>query len=408
MSVYLRGRVYWYKFQIDGRPYRGTTRQHIKSDAEEFEDELKRKIRRRRGGLPALPEHAPRFAEWAEIYYAHVVARGDKRPDRTEILLRVILRFFGARPSGANPKNPPIEGEPYHDLRLSDPVVNPQWILDFETWMKGRNIGPQSRNQYRSVVSGMYKLAVSDLHRQVTGLLVNPFHGIHRDRAKGRTVVLTIDEVRRVLLVASYHVRLAISIALLAPKFRLANILDLRWSTHVTLGARQVMVGKVPRTIYGWITVDDHKTDEYGDPLVTPVSKQLYDILVDAQRRSGHDAVVTYRGAKVKSIRSGVRAACRRAGVPYGRFLAGGATFHTIRHSANTAMAELDITETKRQKAAGHRDLATTQHYTHLRPVAEIEPLETLSESLPIADLVTEPWKRAGARRVSTSVPTRH
>ena len=37
----------------------------------------------------------------------------------------------------------------------------------------------------------------------------------------------------------------------------------------------------------------------------------------------------------------------------------------------------------------GHRNIATTQRYTHLRPVHEIPAHERLADAVPIADLVT-------------------
>ena len=97
--------------------------------------------------------------------------------------------------------------------------------------------------------------------------------------------------------------------------------------------------------------------------------------------------MILYRGQPVTSIRGGVRLAAERAGLTYGR--RDGVTFHTLRHVAQTEMAALGITETKRSGAMGHTDLATTQNYTHLRPVHEIETLERFSRHVPLADLVT-------------------
>jgi integrase len=64
------------------------------------------------------------------------------------------------------------------------------------------------------------------------------------------------------------------------------------------------------------------------------------------------------------------------AGVPYGRFIDDGVTFHTLRHTAATILAELEVGEGKRKAVMGHRHLGTTQKYTHLRPMHEVAPLE--------------------------------
>jgi hypothetical protein len=42
----------------------------------------------------------------------------------------------------------------------------------------------------------------------------------------------------------------------------------------------------------------------------------------------------------------------------------------------------------------GHRNIATTQRYTHLRPVHEIPGHERLADAVSITDLVTATRKR--------------
>jgi hypothetical protein len=47
------------------------------------------------------------------------------------------------------------------------------------------------------------------------------------------------------------------------------------------------------------------------------------------------------------------------------------------------------------QGVMGHSNITTTQRDTHLRPVHELPAHERLAQAVPIADLVTAPWKRA-------------
>lgn len=49
-------------------------------------------------------------------------------------------------------------------------------------------------------------------------------------------VTISLDDLRSWLANASYHVRLAVAIAALAPKLRLANVLALTWKEHVAYG----------------------------------------------------------------------------------------------------------------------------------------------------------------------------
>jgi integrase len=382
----------------------GNTLQTTRAEALLVESDIRKKLRLRAGGIaPPDPDASPRFQEWAEVYLEHVLTRRKdiKRPERIQDLLRVVLRFWGRRPpDDARSKWAAIEGEPYHDLRLSDPIADPLWLLKFEDWMdakrvgmgsRTRPIGGQTKNQYRSVLSQMYRLALQPAFRARTAVTMNPFVGVPRDRGGERTSTVTVDELRAWLEHASYHVRLAVALAALAPKLRLANILALKWGTHIDRELK-------------YITVHDHKTDAAsGRPLVVPIGDQLRTILQDARRRDPHTKfVVTYRGAPIEDIRGGVKAAAEAAGLTWGRFDADGVTFHTIRHTMATMLAELGeldgaapLSESVRKEAMGHKRLETTQRYTHIRPAIEKSAIERLSKQTPIADLVTQPWKRA-------------
>ena len=54
----------------------------------------------------------------------------------------------------------------------------------------------------------------------------------------------------------------------------------------------------------------------------------------------------------------------------------------------------------------GHRNIATTQRYTHLRPVHEIPAHERLADAVPIADLVTATRKRAAGKGAGKNAGT--
>jgi integrase len=410
MSVYLPPdcRTWRYRFRFRKLPHAGSTGQASRKDALVWEDAYRSRLRREHAeaelrkaqGLDAVaPEDSPRLAIWASVYLAHVdqlVAKGKiTRPERVRDLLRVVLRFWGAKPSPSNVKNPPVEGEPYHDLRLLDVITEPDWIERFEAWMEQRGRAGQTKDQYRSTLSQMYKLALQPRWRKKTGIQFNPFAGISRDGSGTRDVTIAPADLRRLLAHASYHVRLTVAIGALAPKLRLANILGLRWSVNVDPDLR-------------FITVAQHKTvNKTRRPLVIPITEQLRTILVDARTRDtprvrvpGEDYIVTYRGKPIAQIRGGLRGAAEAAGLTYGRFRENGLTFHTLRHTAATLLAELDVAEGKRKAVMGHERMETTQRYTHLRPVHETGPLEQLSEVLPITDLVTQSWKRVRRQAV--------
>ena len=310
------------------------------------------------------------------------------RPEFLEDNLRVILRFWGARP-----KKDAHPDDPYHDLRLHDPIRDPKWIERFEAWMRGRGSSPQTRNHYRSVLRGLYRTALLPAYRVESGVTLNPFRDVPREAVMERMVTISLEDLRSWLANASYHVRLAVAIAALAPKLRLANVLALTWKEHVDPDLR-------------YITVHRHKTAAtLKRPQVVPISDQLRLILKDARQRTD-TYVVEYRGRPVKTIRGGLRSAVERAGLPFGRAV-DGATFHTLRHTAASLLAELGEPEAIRKEVMGHRNIATTQRYTHLRPVHEIPAHERLADAVPIADLVTATRKRASGKPAGKNAGTR-
>lgn len=402
------GKTFRYDFWWRGDRYTGNTLQTERADALIVESDIKKGLRLKAVGL-APPEAAtsPTFQDWSEVYLEHVLTRRKdiKRADRIEDLLRVVLRFWGQRPAPTvTGKWAAIAGEPYHDLRLIDPIQDPMWLLKFEDWMNAKRVGAgkirrplggQTRNQYRSVLSQLYRLALQPAFRTRGGVAMNPFLGIPRDRGHERTSTVTVEELRAWLTHASYHVRLAVAIAALAPKLRLANILALKWGVHIDKGLQ-------------YITMHAHKSaGATGRPLVVPIDAQLRIILEDARRRQPKKAkhVVTYRGKPVTEIRDGVRAAAKAAGLTWGRFEDAGVTFHTIRHTMATMLAELGdldgeaaLSESVRMEILGHERLETTQRYTHIRPTVERRALERLSNATPIADIVTATWTRASRK----------
>lgn len=382
MSVYQPsdGITYRYDFWFRGQRHRGTTHQTTLDDARAFETELRARLRRQLGGL-LRPQDTPRFVEWAGVYYEHAAAHLE-RPDHVDVTLRVVLRFWGARP-GPNSAAKVEATAPYHDLRLADPIQEPDWIEQFEAWIAARGVSPQTRNHYFSIMSRMYRVALLPKFRKHSGVLVNPFVGIPKQKTQSRDVVLSVSQIRAWLQAASYHVRLTAAIAALAPKLRVSNILQLQWRRDLD----------EPRT---FITVAAHKTaHRTGRPLVAPITAQLRAILKDARARHPDSThVVVYSGRPVRSIHGAVKAAFEAAGIPYGRALAGGATFHTVRHSMATLLATLDETEAQRAALMG-QDPATTHKYTHLRPMQERRIAERLSRAVKIRDVVTLPHLRA-------------
>lgn len=366
-----------YKFFVDGTEYSGSTKQITKDDAIEWEENEKRRVRRGLGGLPTLPEHTPRISDWAERYFEYVEHRGKvRRLQVTQNLLNVVLRFWGAKPPASNKKNPPRDGEPYHDLRLADPIRDPEWIEKFEAWIRRKGVRQGTRLHYMSIMSRMYRVAMLPQFVKRTGVQMNPFLTVERDRPKGRKIALTPAELRGWLTAAPRHTQLAMAIAALAPKLRLRNVLELRWDRSFDPDLQ-------------FITVDEHKTVGHThEPLVVAISPQLRAILKAAREEGSSKYVVTYRDRRLKSIRGGVKAAAEAADLEYGRYKDRGVTFHTIRHTAATLLAEVPSLSEAQRAATMGQDVQTTQRYTHLRPHSQRPAAKRLADRLRLGDIL--------------------
>lgn len=379
MTVWFEERRNWrFDFRLFNERHTSPRGFDTKQEAKDAENELRRKLRRQQAGLePVAKPPSWSFTETAGRYYKFIVTRQRLDDvDTVDRLQRVILRFFGTKPKD---RSKVVQGEPYHNLRLQDVIDHPSWLLKFEDWMSKRELAGATKNRYRSAVSRLYWFAMLPQNREASGITSNPFRGILRDQERARDVTLSGDQIRSLLQYAPQHLRLAIVIAALAPKLRLGNILALRWDKHID---KHVSM----------IRVEDHKTKRKTKrALIAPISAQLKIILEAAKEQQPAKVpwVIQYRRKKLSQVKASLQDACESAKIPYGR--KDGATFHTIRHSAATLLAELGVADGLRKDVMGHLSFKTTHGYTHLKPMHERAPLEKLSAALPLAEMMNVP-----------------
>lgn len=368
------GNTWRYDFYWRGRRYTGSTDQLTKEDAELVEAEIKKRLRQQAWGIAPVDRHAtPSFTDWAD-HYCDAQAKRLTRPDLLERTVRMVLGFWGKKP-----RKDPVEDGPYHNLRLADPIIDPMWLERFEQWMARRKLSGATKNSYRSAVSGMYRLAMRPRWRAVTNIAANPMTGTERDPVKSRKATLTPEQLRAWITAAPPHVGLALAIGALAPKLRKASILALRWDRNFDRDLQ-------------FITVHDHKTiRSTGEAQVMPIDPQLRAILEPfrlAAKKHRKKWVITFRGEPVTDIKRALATAAKSAGIPYGR---SDITFHSLRHTMATMLAELGIADHLRKSVMGHSDVRTTQGYTHLRPIHERAPLAALSARMSLEGIVQGP-----------------
>jgi len=99
---------------------------------------------------------------------------------------------------------------------------------------------------------------------------------------------------------------------------------------------------------------EDTKDDERR---TIPICPDLHAELKKIQKAKpgiGEGRVFTFKGKQLKDIRTGLRKACKAAGIKYGRFEEGGFIFHDLRHTFNTNMRKAGVPESVIMEITGH------------------------------------------------------
>lgn len=413
MTTFLlpRGKTYRYDFRWrppgwpagePGKRETGSTGQTEKVDADLVEAQVMLRLRQEAHGIAPFDRmRTPSFTAWAAVHLAHTTKKGRvTRIDAFKSDLRMVLQFWGKRPAKARdlskvPKQwrtriaqveARAKGAPYRDLRLADPIVRPELIEEFEDWMTSLGLSGARKNHYRSAMSGLYRTALLPAYRRKANVTQNPFVHLERDRVPSRDAVLTLEQLRAWMKAAAPHARVAMAIAAYAPELRVASILQLEWREHFDPELTRIVVR-------------DHKTAQRtGRPQVIPIPVGLQGILqwVREQKPTAR-YVITYRDEPVESLKTGLRNAVDRANrnlpaeqqITYGVRDAG-VTFHAIRHTIATLLADWGVPEKIRQMVMGHASPQTTQKYTHMAAMAKKQPLARLGRRLQLVDAVVE------------------
>lgn len=365
MTVFRRpgSKIYRYEFQLGGHRYAKSTGCTLKRDAEAVEAKAKQRLQRQHAGLEGADvADTPRFSEWAEVTHRFQVERKHlKRPKEAANTIRMVLAFWGVKPTKAEP----VAGGEYLDLRLGDPIARPELLAQFESWMEARGLSGPRKNHYRSACSMIYKVALLPEYRRVSGVRENPFAHIQRDRQTRRTAILTIEELQHWMTTAPIEVAIAVAIGALAPALRLGNVIALERATHLSPDRSTLTV--------------PHKADrETGRPLTVALPPSLQAMLTALFEQRPDDPFVVPLPATGRKGRKAetpdrywvfvrlIRQSIEAAGLKYGRSEHDGITFHSLRHTLQTWMARWGLARHERQSGMAHTTSAMTDWYTHL------------------------------------------
>lgn len=129
------------------------------------------------------------------------------------------------------------------------------------------------------------------------------------------------------------------------------------------------------------------KTDE---PRIVEMTSQVMEILQRRQKEAKAEGLESEyifpnrregkRGKNAPSVdlRTVIRNACERAGIPFGRDTAGGWMLHDLRHTATTIALEQGAPIAGVQQMAGHSDRTMTLRYAHATPASRAQTVRAL------------------------------
>ncbi len=107
-----------------------------------------------------------------------------------------------------------------------------------------------------------------------------------------------------------------------------------------------------------------------------PISKRLRETLKDLAARGLGERVFWWKeGKRIGSIKTGYKAALRRAGLEHKKY-----RFHDLRHTFATRLIERGVDPFTVQELLGHASITTTQRYAHPNLEGKRRAVARLSE----------------------------
>ena len=211
----------------------------------------------------------------------------------------------------------------------------------------------------------------------VSGGPLRSFKLVKKLLRKGSDVrdrILTPDEFHRICQHSTKHIKDILYTGYYTG-MRLGEILNLTWD-KVDMKGRFIN-----------LTAEDTKDREKRS---IPICGELYATLKNIPRCLHNEHVFTYRGRPVKDIRTGLRKACRKAGVTYGRFEPRGFIFHDLRHTFNTNMRKSGVPECVIMSITGHSTREMFDRYNSVDVEDKKHAIEQLGVFLENVDQIVD------------------
>jgi len=340
MTIRKRGSRYHYDFMIRRQRYRGAIPEaRTKAEAEQAETKVKNKVYERKYGKVSASRQ---FGEFVNTTYLPW-ARANKRSSRDdELHATVFSRHFGKK--GLN-------------------EIDQQMIEEFKVKRMrsitryGRTRRPASVNRELAILSGIFRMAVD-----YEEIAQNPCRKVNSlPENNQRTRHLSFDEEDRLfskLTGDREYLRTLVTVAIYAGPRR-GELLRLRWS-NVDFDLNT-------------INFKETKTNKDRSVPMEPIVREALLELRDSAGDVEYVFVNPDTKTKYTDIKKSFSAACGEAKVT-------GFTFHDLRHTFGTRLADAGVDVVKIKELMGHASIATTRRYIHATDQGKRGAITVLSE----------------------------
>jgi integrase len=342
MSIFKRGRIYWYKFNFNGVAIRESSRQTNQHTARQMESAHRTSLARGEVGLrekkisPTLTEFlTERFEPWAAASTSQKTWLDYYRPNS-----RTIQKY-----------------KPLASLRLSD--ITSEKVSDFAAWRQSKGLQVSSVNGSLQVIRRILRLAVQWGAIEVAPSIKMLPGERHREH------VVKLDEEKRYLAVATEPLA-SVAAVLIDTGMRPDECYRLRWESVTWANGRN-----------GTVLVTHGKTS--AARRVLPLTMRARKILQDrweiakcpeegwvwsTNTRSEHFEKSTIKKQHKNALRlSRVR--------PF--------VLYSLRHTFLTRLGESGCDAWTLARIAGHSSVAMSARYVHPSENAVLDALDRLS-----------------------------
>lgn len=117
-------------------------------------------------------------------------------------------------------------------------------------------------------------------------------------------------------------------------------------------------------------------------PRVIPICDELHENLCAIPRAIHDRHVFLYKGKPIRDLRTGLKAACDKGGIVYGRFKKDGFVFHDLRHTFDTRLRRAGVDQIVRMAITGHESPEMDRRYNTVDIEDKREAINKFQQSL--------------------------